>query len=333
MKRRFSLFLRGNTFYVEDTLTKKQTSLFTKDRITAERLIHAKNEAVIQPAVNLQIARAYIAASDENVSTRNWQFVMDEMGKLKTGPTLERWERAEKDTAFDHIRTLTVIETRPDHLLRVLEEGTVSTNVFLRRIHNFALDMTWLPWPVIVKRHWPKTKFKAKRAITLAEHQAIIENERNEERKSFYELIWHFGASQGDLACLEGENIDFVQKVVHFRRKKTGAIVILRFGRDAEKVLLQLPKDGPLFPYLRKLRASDRATEFKQRCGRLGIKGVTLHSYRYAWAERAKRAGYPERFAQQALGHNSQAVHRAYAKNAHVELPALEDYEGKPSCG
>jgi len=27
----------------------------------------------------------------------------------------------------------------------------------------------------------------------------------------------------------------------------------------------------------------DRATEFKQRCTGLGIKGVSLHSYRYAW--------------------------------------------------
>jgi len=39
---------------------------------------------------------------------------------------------------------------------------------------------------------------------------------------------------------------------------------------------------------------------------------------RCARAERAKVAGYPERFAQLALGHNSQAVHRAYAKNAQV---------------
>lgn len=54
---------------------------------------------------------------------------------------------------------------------------------------------------------------------------------------------------------------------------------------------------------------------------------MTLHSYRYAWAERAKTAGYPERFAMEALGHNSQAVHRAYAKGARVKLPALEDYE------
>ena len=54
---------------------------------------------------------------------------------------------------------------------------------------------------------------------------------------------------------------------------------------------------------------------------------MTLHSYRYAWAERAKTAGYPERFAQQALGHNSKAVTRAYAKRALVKIPSLEDYE------
>jgi integrase len=56
---------------------------------------------------------------------------------------------------------------------------------------------------------------------------------------------------------------------------------------------------------------------------------VSLHSYRYAWAERAKTAGYPERFAQMALGHNSKAVHRAYAKKAQVTLPPLEEYERK----
>jgi integrase len=58
-----------------------------------------------------------------------------------------------------------------------------------------------------------------------------------------------------------------------------------------------------------------------------GVCGVSLHSYRYAWAERAKACGYPERFAQAALGHNSKAVHRAYAKRAQVKLPALEDWE------
>ena len=31
----------------------------------------------------------------------------------------------------------------------------------------------------------------------------------------------------------------------------------------------------------------------------------------------------------QALGHSSKAVHRAYAKKAHVKLPPLEEYERK----
>jgi hypothetical protein len=36
---------------------------------------------------------------------------------------------------------------------------------------------------------------------------------------------------------------------------------------------------------------------------------------------------YPERFAQEALGHNTKAVHRAYAKRALMKIPSLEDYE------
>lgn len=80
------------------------------------------------------------------------------------------------------------------------------------------------------------------------------------------------------------------------------------------------------------MRAGDRATEFRSRCRQLGIHGVTLHSYRYAWAERAKTVGYPERFAQEALGHNSKAVHRAYAKRALMKLPSLEEYEAKANA-
>jgi len=74
-------------------------------------------------------------------------------------------------------------------------------------------------------------------------------------------------------------------------------------------------------------RVNDRATEFRQRCDGLKISGVSLHSYRYAWAERALKCGYPERFAQQALGHNSKAVHHAYSKHAEVTVPSLDDWE------
>ena len=226
-----------------------------------------------------------------------------------------------------------IIETQGELMLRVLQTGTVSTNVYLRRLHNFCVDMNWLPWPLVPKRQWPVVRFKDKRAITWEEHCRIVAREQNPERKAFYQLAWHLGASQSDLAHLQAEDVDWQARIICFVRMKTRwrgcTPPQIRFGKEVEEILATLPKTGPLFPYLATVRAGDRSTEFHQRCVGLGIKGVSLHSYRYAWAERAKTAGYPERFAQMALGHNSKAVHRAYAKKAQVTLPPLEEYERK----
>ena len=88
-----------------------------------------------------------------------------------------------------------------------------------------------------------------------------------------------------------------------------------------------LPSSDDLFPNIKRTSANHRSAEFRRRCRVAGIAGVSLHSYRHAWAQRAKACGYPQRFAQEALGHNSCAVHEAYAKGALVILPALEEYE------
>ena len=143
--------------------------------------------------------------------------------------------------------------------------------------------------------------------------------------QALYQLCWHLGASQGDVASLAGEDVDWGQGTVSFSRKKTGVPVHL--GGKALNLFKELPADGQLFPYLSRVRASDRATEFRSRCRQLGIVGETLHSHRYAWAEHAKTCGMPERYAQEALGHNRKAVHRAYEKGALMKIPPLEDYE------
>ena len=331
MRSRFRLYRRrkGGRFYLHDDVTGKQESLQTTNRATALRLLHSRNEAQQQPAVSLQIARAYLATSDPEITKRTWQHVMGEIAKLKQGSTRHRWETAINDSAFDSIRRLVVLETRAEHFLRVLEKGKVSTNVYLRRVHNFALDMNWLPWAVLPKKQWPVPEYGEKRAITLEEHRLIVEHEGNPEKRAFYELLWHLGGAQGDVANLTAENVDWGDCVIAFPRQKTGTPSLIRYGQDAAKVLESLPKAGPLFPALKDLRASVRADYFRKRCALLGIRGVTLHSYRYAWAERARRAGYPERFAQEALGHNSKAVHRAYARKAQVKVPSLEEFETK----
>jgi integrase len=329
MKQRYRIYRRANgRFYLQDNTTGKQESLQTSDRKEAMRLLHARNEAMRQPLINLQIARAYLAANDPDASTRTWGTAMMEIPKSKQGRTKEFYELCYNQKAFDLIRELPIVQTRPEHFLRVMEAGTVATNKNLRRLHNFALAMAWVAWPVLSKQQWPELHYAERRAITAEEHQAIIAATDDQEFKAFLELAWHIGASQGDLAALAADNIDFEHRVISFRRQKTKSLSVQRFGDEVAAVLARLPKTGALFPKLSKLDATERAAVFRAIRDKLKITGnLTLHSYRYAWAERARSAGFPERFAQEALGHKSKAVHAAYARKARVEIPSLEEYE------
>jgi len=336
MKKRFRLLCRGcrsGRFYVVDRKTRKRSSLQTDDPEEARRIVDAKNDAERQSWLNLQLAKAYLAGADSAMATRTWLDALTALTETKQGANLHRWHTVAKDRALAPLWSKVIVETRAEVLLAAIRKGCVSTNIYLRRLHNFCVDMNWLPWPLIPKRQWPAIRFNPKRAITWEEHRKIIGREGNPERKAFYQLAWHLGASQGDLAYLTAEDVDWTARIICFERMKIRWRNVqpaqIRFGAEVEAILATLPKAGPLFPYLRSVQPGHRATEFRQRCLGLGIKGVTLHSYRYAWAERAKIVGYPERFAQLALGHNSKAVHRAYARNAQVTLPPLEDYERK----
>lgn len=327
MKNRFILFQRSGIFYCEDTSTGKQNSLRTRDRADAERLLHVKNEAVHQPAMNLQIAQVYLQHGDPAVATRTWQDVFAQITATKTGSTRHRWQCASRAKAFDSLRNRKLIETTSEHFVAVLTAGGVATNIFLRRIHHYAVTMHWLPWPVLAKRHWPKIEFKDKRAITLDEHQKVIARETDPAKRAYYQLLWHLGGAQADIAALTAEDIDWPQKTIAYERCKTGVVSLVSFGDEVAAILKSLPAAGYLFPKLANMSSDLRAKKFGRRVKGLGISGVTLHSYRYAWAERAKEAGYPERFAMQALGHASRAVHRAYSKKAQMLLPPLENYE------
>ena len=330
MKQRYHIFKRGNgVLYCLDTEENRQTSLQTRDIGEAQRLVNAKNEACRQPAMNLEIARVYLNHSDPAYATRTWQQVMDEMARQKKGETQKRWERAMRETPFDLVRKKTLVETRAQDFLDVLASGAVCTNVFLRRLHNYALEMDWLPKGIVPRRQWPKIEFKSKRAITFEEHQRIIAGERSPEWRAYFNVLWHLGGSQSDVASLCAESVDWEMKVIGFRRMKTGSVVQLHFGTALASILSDLPGEGFLFPSLATRHEKDRAKQFMRRCRLVNVNGVSLHSYRYAWAERARAAGYPERFAQEALGHKSIAVHRAYAKKANVKIPSLEEYEKK----
>ncbi len=272
MKTRYRLIrrgIRGDRFYCVDTTTGKRTSLRTASAEAAQQIIEAKNNAERQPVLNLQIAKAYLAGTDNGIATRTWQQAIESLTNTKQGANQHRWRTAARDKAFAPLLPRVIIETPAELLLQVLQAGKVSTNVFLRRLHNFCVDMNWLPWPLIPKRQWPVVKFKDKRAITFEEHQRIIAAEVNPERKALYQLCWHLGASQGDIATLKGEDVDWPNETVSFFRHKTGVPVVVNLGMEALNLLKDLPAEGLLFPYLATLRAGDRATEFRSAAGSL----------------------------------------------------------------
>ena len=150
MKQKYRLWQRrGKVFYAFDCETKQQISLGTCDKNEALRLLSARNEANQTPGLGLQIARAYLATADPAICKRTWRAVAEALIKTKRDENADRWRRAIKDKAFKAILDKPLIKTNADHFLAVLDAGTVSTNVFLRRLHNFAVGFGWLLAPVL----------------------------------------------------------------------------------------------------------------------------------------------------------------------------------------
>jgi len=79
MKIRYRLTCRGERgkqFYCVDSETGRRFSLKTKDRDAAEQIVLAKNQSLRQPALNLKIAKAYLAGTDNGVTTRTWRHAL-----------------------------------------------------------------------------------------------------------------------------------------------------------------------------------------------------------------------------------------------------------------
>lgn len=332
MKTKYTLFRRGEMFYMQDSATGKQTSLRTKDETEAISLLEARNAAQRQPVLNLHLARAYLTASDPAFVERTWSVVMEQMQSRGKESSRERYESVFKSPSFDGIRNKKLMETTADDFFAVFKKNQVSINEFLKRLHNFAVHLGWIAIPIVAPYLWPKYEPKDRRGITQAEHESVLAKEKKAEWKLFLELLWETGAAQSDAVNFKAEDVDWQSRTISYFRMKTGTLAQFTISKKLETVLSHLPTTGVLFPKLSTFTANDRASRFRRRCHRAGVSGVTLHCYRYAWAERAKVVGMPERFAQAALGHNSKAIHRAYAKKAQIIAPSLEDYEMKAAA-
>jgi len=326
----------GGNFYTRDKITGQSESLGTSDRVQARQLLAARNQAVSQPQLNRTMAKAYLSAKSPDLLTRTWADVMEHYSVSGVQSTRDRKAVAFRSRPFALLRGVTLMDTEAGHLLAVLEHERAgnSTHHYLRRLHNYALHLGWLLMPVMAEAAWPEVRKKKFTAITEQEHRRIVSREPISERKLYYEMLWETGGSQSDIAALHWSQIDLSTETIRFRRRKlagkvSGGESLLRIGPCLRKLLNQLPQSGYHFPTMHASDSKNRSSEFCRRCKMLGIVGRSLHSYRYAWAQRARAAGMPEREAMNHLGHESRAIHAAYAGGAQVAVLPLEFYEAQ----
>jgi integrase len=322
------MFRRSEVYYCEDRTTGQQKSLRTRDEAEAERIIQAKNDAVKLPQMNLVMAKTYLSAQDPKMIIRTWADVLARFCDRNNANTRIRHERVARTKPMQFLKCKRLIETTADDFFEALKLGSTSTIAFLQTIHNDAIGMGWIPSPILPRKLWPKMNKKDKRAITEAEHITLMAAV-DDEWRLYFQLLWFIGAAQTDAANLTDANIDWTSRVLKYDRQKLNGRSLppacLVIGKGLEVILRQLPSTGSLFPSITKMDDRSRACFMWKLCKRVGIKGVSLHSYRYSWAERAKVAGIPQRWAQAALGHNSKAVHDAYARNALVVCPPIDE--------
>src|SRR6266699_2659628 len=121
---KYRLYRRRNgVFYWQENDSSKQGTLRTNDRREAERLLNAMNESHREPTLNLNLARAYLAAHDPKMAQRTWQAVMDEMATHGIPTTQARCARGFRSKAYDAIRSKPLVQTTGEDLLAIKPGG------------------------------------------------------------------------------------------------------------------------------------------------------------------------------------------------------------------
>jgi integrase len=329
----YRMFKRGNRFYAEHRVTGEQKSLKTSNKEHAEDLLFALNKSGESASKDRDLAMVFLSRADPQATTRTWSDLFEAFTENRKESCRERVRRAFRSDSLCQVRNLKLVDTVPHKFIAVLRQTSRSTQYHVRLAFNHGVKLRWVDKDLIEQSLWPKVRWNHFRAITKEEHEKILESTEDPERRNFYELCWHLGASQGDAANLDASNIDWNQRLLIYRRAKLPQDqpeARMRIGPEFEALLRKLPSKGALFPNIRLEKSNRRSGDFWRRCKRLGFpKGCVLHSYRYAWIERAKSAGMPERFAMAMMGHQSRYVHDQYAEKAVVDCPSLEEFSAK----
>ena len=226
-----------------------------------------------QPYFNLVLAKTYLAATDPKLVTRTSADVMERFCSKANPATKMRHERVVRTKPMLFLRDKCLVETTGDDIFCAIKIGHPSTIPFLQTLHRDALLMNWIPAPILAPRLWPKKTKRERRAVTLAEHKALVAAVADSEWGPYLELLWFTGASQTDAANLSVEkNIDWTNRALSYRRRKLEGRKLelpaasLGIGKGLEEVLRKLPKEGTLFPKISSMDDRSRACFFWKLC-------------------------------------------------------------------
>lgn len=122
---------RSGVYYIQNNSTGEQRSLKTKDEETATRLWECENNARKPAALNLELGKVYLRASDPAITTRNWQVVMDDLSSHGKESSQKRCKSEVQSQAFALLRNKKLVDTNGEDLLLVLKRGGASAHYYL----------------------------------------------------------------------------------------------------------------------------------------------------------------------------------------------------------
>jgi len=264
---------------------------------------------------------------------QTWDRLISIYASTGKAPTKQRKLHEFSKKRWNKLKQTRIDNTTGTDFLELMEAGGQMTQQYLASLQSLAIELGIRSHVVLPKKYWPKIVRKPKRGITEEEHRRLQSNIHSIRWRIYLEILWETGAAQSDAASFQIELLG--QNEIIYNRMKTGQRAAQAISPELRRLLdsaIAGRKSGFILPNIQRLHSKDRASIFRRACKRLGIEGVTLHSYRYAWAERAFELGMPERLAMVALGHNSSAIHRVYAKGAKVVAPSLSSYKATTSA-
>mgnify|MGYP001288599589 CR=1 FL=1 len=359
---------KGGVYYIIDKATGKSRSSKTTDKHQARELAQEQYNLTdnTNAAFHMKCAEMHLAKCNPEWTINTWDMIAKRMingprgrfGGEKKPRTIATAQSCWNNACWNRLRDKRVIDTVPNDFHQATKGVGIALVNFGKQLHNYATNHRLMPYPIMGTEMWVKHQSKPRsRAVSEEEHHKILHyinstktdlwgqyikhhprtspKQWRDEWVNYLWFLWFTAASSSDAANMKAENIKWNENVLEYTRDKwvkpdehAPVRVAIAKGGQLEELLKRLPKSGNLFSLLSRTRVDSRSNRFRRIIDALGISGISIHGYRYAFAERAKRAGMSAEDRMANLGHSTFEMTNHYDKKAKVVPASIEVLDG-----